>query len=120
MQFSSMSTDIAKLQASVTLLVNHITTSTPEPSSTFAVLSGSFTLLHRLVSFPIHLLIPSSQATWAFHHLLWGHLWFRPNQFFLRDLHVNHIIPNIRWVLLWWTPLSLPHRSDHTNITSYT
>ncbi|ONH95964.1 hypothetical protein PRUPE_7G098600 [Prunus persica] len=120
MQFSSMSTDIAKLQASVTLLVDHITASIPEPSSTFVVLSGSFTPSPQASLLPIHLLISSSQATQAFHHLLWGRLWFSPNQFFLRDPHPNHIIPNIRWVLLWWTPLSLPHRSDHTNITSYT
>ncbi|CAL9003823.1 unnamed protein product [Prunus brigantina] len=42
-EFSSMSTDIAKLQASVTLLVNHISTATPKPSSTSAILSSSST-----------------------------------------------------------------------------
>ncbi|KAI5311217.1 hypothetical protein L3X38_000139 [Prunus dulcis] len=42
-EFSSMSTDIAKVQASVTLLVIHISIATPEPSSTSDILSGSFT-----------------------------------------------------------------------------
>ncbi|KAI5311028.1 hypothetical protein L3X38_026317 [Prunus dulcis] len=42
-EFSSMSTDIAKVQASVTLLVIHISIATPEPSSTSDILSCSFT-----------------------------------------------------------------------------
>ncbi|CAL8139841.1 unnamed protein product [Prunus armeniaca] len=42
-EFLSMPTDIAKLQASVTLIVNNITTSKPEPSSTCVVRSGPFT-----------------------------------------------------------------------------
>ncbi|CAL2271587.1 unnamed protein product [Prunus armeniaca] len=90
---SSMCTDIAKLQASVTLL-NHISTATLEPSSTSASLSNSSTLSLQASLLPN----PSRDSKFQ------GHLG----------------LPSFSEGTSMWTPLSLPRHLDPKNKTSST